>query len=152
MLREPIATRRRRIAGNAAVVVLASAAAFAAWASQPSAPQDAGADQPVARYYIHPEGDFSELRLVPPVYPRAALEEGAGGTVNLIIDIAADGRITGVSVENAATADPRFVAAAAKNAWDWKFKPRIKDGKPVAGRVRVPITFSPVEPKTPGQA
>ncbi len=152
MLGEPIATRRRRIAGNAAVVVLASAAAFAAWASQPSAPQDAGADQPVARYYIHPEGDFSELRLVPPVYPRAALEEGAGGTVNLIIDIAADGRITGVSVENAATADPRFVAAAAKNAWDWKFKPRIKDGKPVAGRVRVPITFSPVEPKTPGQA
>jgi TonB family protein len=87
----------------------------------------------------------------PPEYPRDALDAGVGGTVNLIIDLAADGRITGVSVENPEQTDPRFAAAAAKNAWDWKFKPQIKDGKPVAGRVRVPITFSPSEPKAFGR-
>lgn len=150
MLREPIATRRRCIAGNAAVAVLASAAAFAAWASQPPTPgaQDQNAsDQPVSRMYIKPDGGFSEARIPPPVYPKDALADHVGGTVNLIIDLAADGRITGVSVENPMVADSRLVAAAAKGAWDWKFKPQIKDGKTVAGRVRVPITFEPVDPK-----
>jgi TonB family protein len=153
MLREPIATRGRRIAGNAAVAILVSAAALAAWASQSpaTAPQETPAQQPAATYYIHPEGGFSELRMSPPEYPRDALDAGVGGTVNLIIDLAADGRITGVSVENPEQTDPRFAAAAAKNAWDWKFKPQIKDGKPVAGRVRVPITFSPSEPKAFGR-
>ena len=148
MLREPIATRRRRIAGNAAVAILASAAAFATWASQAStsgkpAPNASG---PVSRMYIKPDGGFSEARIPPPVYPRDALADGVGGTVNLIIDLAADGRITGVSVENPMVADSRLVVAAAKSAWDWKFKPQLKDGKPVAGRVRVPITFEP-DPK-----
>lgn len=149
MLREPIATPRRRIAGNAAVAILASATAFGAWASQSSAAgtQGAPAEQPVARDYIHPEGGFSEFRMTPPEYPKEALDAGLGGTVNLIIDLAADGRITGVSVENPTALDSRLATAAAKNAWDWKFKPEIKDGKPVASRVRVPVTFEPSEPK-----
>lgn len=150
MLREPIATRRRRIAGNAAVAVVVSAAAFAAWASQPSASgthDPNAADQPVARMYIKPDGGFSEARIPAPVYPKDALADHVGGTVNLIIDLAADGRITGVSVENPMVADSRLVAAAAKSAWDWKFKAQIKDGKPIAGRVRVPVTFEPTDPK-----
>lgn len=28
----------------------------------------------------------------------------------------------------------------------WKFEPAIEDGKPVAGRVRVPVTFEMDEP------
>jgi TonB family protein len=155
MLREPIATRRRRIAGNAAVAILVSAAAFAAWATQPPiATQAAGAhgDEPVASMQIKPDPSFvGEIRMQPPKYPKEALDAGVGGTVNLIINLAADGRITGVSVENPEETDPRFANAAAKAAWDWKFKPQIKDGKPVAGRVRVPITFSPSEPKASGK-
>jgi len=153
MLREPIATRRRRIAGNAAVAVLASAAAFAAWASQPvaTALQDATPSEASTKVLIHPEGGFSELRMPPPKYPKEALDAGLGGTVNLIIDVEADGRITGVSVENATTTDPRLAAAAAKAAWDWKFKPAMQDGKPVAGRIRVPITFSAGEPGATGK-
>lgn len=152
MLREPIATRRHRIAGNAAVAILASAAAFAAWASQPRAADTQSAGTPrndvVSTIKIAP-GDLhvSELRIPPPVYPKEALDAGVGGTVVLLIDVAADGHITGVSVESSSTADNRLAAAAAKNAWDWKFKPNVKDGKPVAGRVRVPVTFSPPEPK-----
>ena len=132
MLREPIATRRRRIAGNAAVAILVATAAFAAWAAQPPiATQAAGAhgDEPVASMQIKPDPSFvGEIRMQPPKYPKEALDAGVGGTVNLIIDLAADGRITGVSVENPEETDPRFANAAAKAAWDWKFKPQIKDG------------------------
>jgi hypothetical protein len=35
-----------------------------------------------------------------------------------------------------------FDAAAIEAAWQWKFKPRLEDGKAVAGRVRVPVDFS----------
>jgi TonB family protein len=156
MLREPIATRRRRIAGNAAVAVLASAAAFAAWASQPQDAASNGsktaASDVVGTIKINPS-DFpvGEVRIPPPVYPKDSVDAGSGGTIMLLIDVAADGSITGVSVESATTSDRRLVAAAAKNAWDWKFTPQVKDGKPVAGRVRVPVTFSPAEPKASAQ-
>jgi TonB family protein len=152
MLREPIETRRRRIAGHAAVAILASASAFAAWAAQPaSGSQDATAGQPVTRTGIHPDSALGESRMPPPKYPKEALDAGLGGTVNLIVDLAADGRITGVSIENAATTDPRLAAAAARSAWGWKFTPPVKDGKPVAGRVRVPVKFSPEKPKKSAQ-
>ncbi len=156
MLREPTATRRRRIAGNAAVAILASAAAFAAWASQPQDAASNGsksaASDVVGTIKINPS-DFpvSEVRIPPPVYPKDSVDAGSGGTIMLLIDVAADGSITGVSVESATTSDRRLVAAAAKNAWDWKFTPQVKDGKPVAGRVRVPVTFSPAEPKASAQ-
>ena len=52
-----------------------------------------------------------------------------------------------VKVEKS-SADPRFDAAAVERARTWRFTPKIKDGKPVASRVRVPVTFSPTEPKT----
>jgi TonB family protein len=153
MLREPIASRRRRIAGNAAVAILASAAGFSAWATQPPAAgsQDATAEQPVTKVLIHPEGGFSELRMPPPKYPKEALDAHVGGTVKLIVDLAADGRITGVSIEDPESVDPRLAKAVAKAAWDWKFKPQMKDGKAVAGRVRVPVTFEPSDPKQPAK-
>jgi TonB family protein len=152
MLREPIASRRRRIAGNAAVAMLASVVAFAAWAAQPaSGSQDTSARHPAATTDDHSAGDFSETRVPPPKYPKEMADAGVGGIVNLIIDVAADGRITGVSVENPGKTDPRFATAAAKAAWDWKFKAPVKDGKPVAGRVRVPVKFSPEEPKKPAK-
>jgi TonB family protein len=135
MLKEPIATRRRRIAGNAAVAILASAAAFAAWATQPLAAQDP-ANAPV-----------HAVAVPAPTYPKGAAKAGLGGTVVLIVDVAADGSAAAVKVEKS-SADPRFDAAAVERARTWRFTPKIKDGKPVASRVRVPVTFSPTEPKT----
>jgi TonB family protein len=143
MLREPIATRGRRIAGNAAVAILVSAAALAAWASQPNAStlQDArAATGDSVRVKVQPDTYVGEVRVPPPLYPKAAADAGISGKVVLIIDVAADGTVANVQVEKSEPAgvfDANAVAAVKK----WLFKPATKDGKPVGGRIRVPIEF-----------
>jgi TonB family protein len=144
MLREPIATRRRRIAGNAAVAILVSAAAFAAWAAQsaPSATPAQSASAPAAALPDVPV----EARLPAPAYPPEALKAGIGGNVTLIVDIAADGHVTGAHVERS---EPEgvFDATALATVSKWRFNAATKHGKPVASRIRVPISFVPPKPK-----
>lgn len=77
-----------------------------------------------------------------PVYPPEALQKGIGGTVVLLVDVGADGVPTHVQVERAEPAGV-FDAAAIEAVRRWRFMPETQDGKPVAGRVRVPITFEP---------
>ncbi|HZH42838.1 MAG TPA: TonB family protein [Lysobacter sp.] len=77
-----------------------------------------------------------------PVYPPEALQKGIGGTVVLLVDVGADGVPTDVRVERAEPAGV-FDAAAIEAVRKWRFPPATEDGKPVAGRVRVPITFEP---------
>ncbi len=142
MLREPIATRRRRIAGNAAVAVLAAVAAFAAWASQPSTSslQDAPAAHGEMRVKVVPDTYVGEVRIPAPAYPKAAADAGISGKVVLIVDVAADGTVANAEVEKSEPAgvfDANALAAVRK----WLFKPATKDGKPVGGRIRVPIEF-----------
>lgn len=155
MLREPIATRRRRIAGNAAVAILASAVAFAAWASQShAAPQQAkGSRGDVSKVVIlpppdheagkvaHPSTDYvGEMEIAPPAYPKEALGAGISGKVVLIVDVAPDGSVAGVQVESSEPAGV-FDSATLESVRKWRFTPAVKDGKPVGGRVRVPVEF-----------
>ena len=79
--------------------------------------------------------------LVPPKYPVQAARSGVTGKVVLLIDVAADGRVTGVQVEEATTPGV-FEANAVAAAWQWRFEPQLRDGRPVAGRQRVPVTFA----------
>jgi TonB family protein len=84
---------------------------------------------------------------IPPKYPVEAARSGIAGKVVLLLDVDADGRVTGVQVEEATPAgvfDANTVAAA----WQWRFEPGLRDGRPVAGRRRVPVTFSLDYPDT----
>ncbi|HVI58705.1 MAG TPA: TonB family protein [Luteimonas sp.] len=76
----------------------------------------------------------------PPKYPAGAAKDKVSGKVVLVIDVGVDGRATQVQVESSQPAGV-FDQAAIGAARDWTFKPIMKDGKPVEGRVRVPITF-----------
>lgn len=89
----------------------------------------------------------------PPRYPREAADAHVSGKVTLVLDIAADGSVSGVEVESATPAGV-FDAAAIEAAWQWKFKPAAADGQAVPGRVRVPVTFeaSSDETAAAGQA
>lgn len=131
MLKEPIPTPRRRIAGNAAVAALVCGAAFAAWAAQPQAAQDATAAM---------KRDVAGVALPAPAYPEAALEQGISGKVILIVDVAVDGSVAAAKVERA---DPAgvFDATALEKVRKWRFTPAMKDGKPVASQIRVPIEW-----------
>lgn len=90
-----------------------------------------------------------------PAYPAEAARQGISGKVLLIVDVAADGSVRDVEIEKAEPAGV-FDAAALDAARQWKFQPAIENGKPVAGRVRVPVTFEVEKPaagdaSTPGQ-
>ena len=81
-----------------------------------------------------------------PDYPKSAAKAGIGGQVILLVDVAADGSVAGVEVQHPSQ-DARLDAAAVERARAWRFKPKMEDGKPVASRIRVPVTFEPTESK-----
>jgi hypothetical protein len=45
-------------------------------------------------------------------------------------------------VDPATQAAPDLIKAAGDAAMTWRFNPRLKNGKPVEGYARIPITFS----------
>ena len=134
MLKQPLPSRRRLVAGTALVVVLASFAGVTAWAAQPSvAAEPTGTPVPA-------NAALESRMLHPPKYPAEALAQKVSGRVVLLIDVDATGTPTAIVVEEA---DPAgvFDTAAVAAAWNWKFDPEIKDGEPVASRIRVPVDF-----------
>lgn len=76
----------------------------------------------------------------PPHYPERAARAGVGGQVLLLVDVDAQGKASRVRVQRSAPAGV-FDQAALAAARQWTFKPALKDGRPVASTVRVPVTF-----------
>ena len=84
------------------------------------------------------------VRHAAPAYPTAALKQGRSGTVMLRVHVSADGKADSVTVDKdrTTTESADLIAAATAAARQWRLNPAIKDGKPVAGWVEVPVTFS----------
>lgn len=77
-----------------------------------------------------------------PKYPTQALRSGVEGSVSVRVEVDANGNVTDASVvertgERSRDLD-RAVLQAVRN---WKFDPAMKDGKPVATAVVVPVEF-----------
>lgn len=128
MLKQPLPSSRRRLAGTAAVCLLASAVAFTAWAAQPTGSTPA-------------TSDAESRTLDSPRYPAHAVEQRIEGKVVLIVDIDARGEVQSVEVESADPAgvfEEEAVAAARK----WRFNPATEGGVAVASRMRVPVDFA----------
>lgn len=133
MLKQPIPTRARVLTGSALMLALSLGVGFTAWATQPAQEQAAPATTGEPSM---PE----DLQGTPPLYPQLAVDQKLSGKVVLLVDVAADGRVTGIVVESSRPAGV-FDAAAIEAAWQWKFRPTLENGKAVAGRVRVPVDF-----------
>ena len=58
------------------------------------------------------------------------------------LDLSADGTVTAVALEKS-SGFPELDAAAIAAASNWHFNALLKDGKPVAGKARVPVSFPP---------
>lgn len=142
MLGMPVPTARQWLSGAAIVSMLALAGGYTAWAAQPAR---AGSQQPDAST-VDEDAAWQEIRrdarvLTPPKYPKAAADARISGKVVLLVDIDAAGDVSAVEVESA-TPPGVFEANAVEAARQWKFRPATKDGRPVASRKRVPVTFS----------
>lgn len=137
MLKQPIPTRARVLTGSALMLALSMGVGFAAWATQPAQEQ---AGQRVAAATAGERSMPEDMQGNPPLYPKQAVDQKLSGKVVLLVDVAADGKVTGIAVESSSPAGV-FDAAAIEAAWQWKFKPTLENGKAAAGRVRVPVDF-----------
>lgn len=75
-----------------------------------------------------------------PRYPASALRRGETGEVLLRIEVDSGGRAAAVDIVQGSGSREldRAALAAARN---WRFRPALRDGQPVAGTVNVPIIF-----------
>jgi TonB family protein len=81
------------------------------------------------------------IKEVKPRYPKALLEAKKGAVVVVHCIVATDGLPTELRVKK--PGDPDFDREAVKALSEWRFKPGLKDGKPVPVRVEVELTFTP---------
>lgn len=76
----------------------------------------------------------------PPSYPSEAIRAGLAGTVELQVDVAPDGAVGNIAIHRS-SGSPTLDASAMEAARRWTYMPARLKGKPVAGSVRIPVTF-----------
>lgn len=75
----------------------------------------------------------------PPEYPGALRKQKLTGTVQLLFVVGEDGRVNNPIVQK--STHPAFDQPALQAVRRWRFEPGKRNGKPVAFKMRVPITF-----------
>lgn len=91
--------------------------------------------------------DFRSLDRVPaaraqpsPIYPTEAKRIGISGEVIVDFVVGVAGEVTHVSIVQ--STNPLFEGPARRAVERWRFEPGLRAGKPVAFRMRLPITFN----------
>jgi periplasmic protein TonB len=77
---------------------------------------------------------------VPPEYPHAMKQTGAGGSVVVEFDVDTSGHV--VRAEARSYSDREFAEPAVRAVRKWRFEPGRRDGKAVPFRMTIPIEFS----------
>lgn len=86
--------------------------------------------------------DITSRNMSPPRYPPAAFRAGIQGEVSLSVDVDANGNVTNVAVDKSSR-NRDLDRAAMEAARKWRFNAaKSSSGAPMAGRVRVPVTFA----------
>jgi TonB family protein len=136
---EDVMTRRRTIVSFVVAVLVTGAAASAAVSAFPIT---SGPQQTV----IYEAGDGITLpvvvREVKPQYTPEAMQNKIQGSVFLHVIVGVTGDVTDVTVTESLDREYGLDDEAVRAAWQWKFKPGTKDGKPVPVRVIVQLTFT----------
>lgn len=107
----------------------AAAPAASAPAAAASAPAPRGEDRPLAL-----------LDAPAPVYPRLSRRLQEEGTVTLLIEVDARGRVLSVRIV-AGSGHARLDQAALAAVRDWTFTPALEDGEPVAASLEHRVSF-----------
>ena len=81
-------------------------------------------------------------RQIKPGYTSAAMEQHIEGNVLMSVVVLADGKVGDVTVTESLDKEYGRDTQAVEAARQWLFKPGTKDGKPVAVRVDLQMTFT----------
>lgn len=84
--------------------------------------------------------DFVPLSRQPPQYPYQAARRGTEGWVRVSFRVTETGTVEDVVVLESEPPGV-FDQAATRAVYRWRFKPRVVDGKPVAGRAEQVVDF-----------
>lgn len=136
MLAQTRRSATRRAAGVILVLILLSGAALAAPGGRPAAVKASVDVQPASQ-------DIRYNQDLPPHYPTAAAQAKEQGTVYLAVLVGTQGLPLAIRQLHEPGPQPAqsLVSAALQAVAQWHFKPGMRDGKPVAGWVKVPIQF-----------
>lgn len=95
---------------------------------------------PTAAPAVTPTRDFELVRRVNPKYPERALRQGLQGWVDLRFTITENGDVEDIQVVNA---QPRreFDREAVRALQQWKFRPRVENGRPVRTTAQQRLEF-----------
>ncbi|GGG21747.1 hypothetical protein GCM10010964_07420 [Caldovatus sediminis] len=74
------------------------------------------------------------------VYPPESERRGEQGTVVLLLHVDAQGQVAEVTLLSS-SGYPALDRAAIAAARQWRFRPALRDGRPVGSTVRAPVTF-----------
>lgn len=137
MLNAASLTPLRRKAGLAVVALVASAAAGAVWAANPTPAVEA----PVITRPVWTEKP--SLEDLVRYYPAEAKAAKVGGRAAIACTVAADGRLDDCTVIGETPAQYQFGDAALQMSRHFRMQPVSADGTPTAGgKVRIPIAFA----------
>jgi iron complex outermembrane receptor protein len=128
MRHRPAKARASRRLVACATAALATSVAWAALA-QPAAPE---VTPPVVTHHVDA------------VYPPSSLTERKHADVVLSVTVDVDGHVSRVDVVESGGADLDEAAVVA--ARQWTFVPAMREGKPVASRIKMPFHFAPPAP------
>ena len=117
---------------TAAVNVDEAAATTSAPVPMPAAPRAAPA--------FLDSRELEQISLVEPTYPAAAMRTGQEGWVTLEFTVTETGAVSDPWITDAEPADV-FDAAAITAVRQWRFKPRVANGRTVAVRSSVTLRF-----------
>ncbi len=107
----------------------ASSAAKQSFAGEPPADEGASYDTPP-----------KALDLVSPEYPHSLRQQGIEGEVEVAFTVDAHGRVQDIEVQDAT--NEAFSRAAVAAVRQWRFKPALRDGKPVEVRTTQRLNFT----------
>lgn len=80
-----------------------------------------------------------------PEYPKALFKKGIEGSATVVFTIGPNGGVLDPAVSEAS--QPEFGEAAMAVIRQWRFLPKVKDGRPVSTKAMMPFVFSPPKKK-----
>ena len=86
-------------------------------------------------------GGPTPLNQFDPQYPRKALRSGAGGLVEFKFVVDKKGQVSNIQILKEQPRGKGFAKSVKKAAKKWRFKPAMKDGKPVEWAMQLPYEF-----------